>query len=140
MRFRWRQVSPYCLYSTAELDGIYLNNYGMCPHFAKGAGSCVAAPAISVLQNLGYILGCTSCVNVWFYPAMCGLTECAKHGECCGYLSARFYALSVWERPLIYYKMFPYLSGCSTKYVECVQNHTLSSSSPWQIYSLRASP
>jgi hypothetical protein len=45
------------------------------PQFAKGAGSGFLAPAIAVVQNLGYILGCMSWVNVWFYPAMCGLTE-----------------------------------------------------------------
>jgi hypothetical protein len=139
MRFRWRQVSPYCHFTTAELD-IYLNVYGMCPQFAKGAGSGVPAPAIAVVQRLGYILGCMSWVNVWFYPAMCGLKEWAKNGKYYGYLSAGFYALSVWERPLMCYKMLPYLSDCSTKYVECEQNHTFSSSSPWQIYSLWASP
>jgi hypothetical protein len=114
-------------FSTAELDGIYLNNYRMCPHFTKGSGSGVAAPAITVVHNLRYILWWMLWVNVWSYPAMCGLRECAKHGKCCGYFCARFYAWSFWQRPLICYEMLPYLSACSTKYVECEQNHTLSS-------------
>jgi len=63
----------------------------MCPQFTKGAVSGVVEPTVAVVQNLGYILGCMSWVNLWFCLAMCGLLECANHGKCCGYFSARFY-------------------------------------------------
>ena len=75
-----------------KVDGIYLNNYRMCPHFMKERVSRVASHAGAGVQNFGYILGCMFWVNVWLYPAMCGLTECAKYGKYCGYFSAVFYA------------------------------------------------
>jgi hypothetical protein len=64
----------------------------MCPQFTNGAGSGVAELAVAAVQNLGYILSCVSWVNLWFYSAMCGLRECAKHDKGCGYFSARFFA------------------------------------------------
>jgi len=64
----------------------------MCPQFMKGTVPRVTSPAFALVQNFGYILRCMSWVNVWFYPAMCGLRECAKYGKCCGYFSAGFYA------------------------------------------------
>ena len=61
LQFRWRQVSLYCHFSAVELVGIYLNNYRMCPQFTKGSDAGVTAPAIVVVQNLGYTKGWILC-------------------------------------------------------------------------------